>query len=169
MDQDALRTALYRAMDAERDGYQFYMLAARNAEDEGARETFARLADDEREHHAALQRQLKTLLEEGTWDRSVVLEDNRPVAPSPEFFSEGFRRRLRGRHFEMSALSIGILLERNAIEFYSHQADIAETAEIRRFFSGLADWENTHYQLLLRHDEALREEYWVQNRFSPLL
>jgi rubrerythrin len=68
----------------------------------------------------------------------------------------------------MSALSIGVLLEKSAYEFYAHSAKDAEDDRVRAFFDELAEWENGHYQLLLREDDALRDAYWEENRFVPL-
>jgi len=169
MERDGLLDVLLRAMELERDGFQFYTLAAEQSEDLGARETFGRLAAEEKLHYEVLQRHQRTLVESGAWDAEVMLDDAHKLEPSPEIFSEGFRRRLRGKHLEMSALSIGILLEKNAIEFYLQAADSATEDGVRSFFRELANWEDGHYQMLLRHDEALREEFWNENRFAPLL
>ncbi|MBE0635815.1 hypothetical protein IH601_07460 [Candidatus Bipolaricaulota bacterium] len=78
-------------------------------------------------------------------------------------------RRIRGQHLEMAALSIGILLEKQSYEFYSHQAAASDDEAVREFFIKLAAWEEGHLQMLLREDEALKEEYWSENRFEPLL
>ena len=68
----------------------------------------------------------------------------------------------------MAALSIGILLEKQAFEFYTRQAEAAEDESVREFFRELTNWEDGHYRMLLREDEALKDEYWSENRFEPL-
>jgi rubrerythrin len=159
---------LREAMEAERDGFTFYTMAAEQSEDPGARETFARLADEERKHYEALQAGYRSLAEQGTWSPSTeLLNDREPEAKG--IFSEDFVRRIGGKHLEMSALSIGILLEKNAYAFYTRQAEAAEDEAVAGFFRELAEWEDGHYRLLLRQDEALKEEYWNENRFAPLL
>jgi rubrerythrin len=168
MADEGLAGVLRDAMEAERDGFTFYAMAAERSEDSGARETFTRLADEERKHYEALQDGYRSLLEGASWDPSLSLTAGR--GPKAEgIFSEDFVRRIGGKHLEMSALSIGILLEKNAYEFYSRQADTAEDEAVAGFFRELAEWENTHYRLLLREDEAIKEEYWNENRFAPLL
>lgn len=169
MERDELGDVLRRAMEVERDGFHFYSLAAERSEDVGARETFGRLAAEEKAHYEVLQRRYRTLMETGAWEADLVLEGAHVLDPSPEIFSEAFRRRLQGKHLEMAALSIGILLEKNAIKFYLHAADSAKDDEAHSFFRELADWEDRHYQMLLRQDEAIKEEYWNKNRFAPLL
>jgi rubrerythrin len=168
MGESDLAKVLREAMEAERDGFTFYTMAAERSEDPGARETFARLADEERKHYEALQSGYRSLTEGGTWVPSdELLEDREPEASG--IFSEDFVRRIGGKHLEMSALSIGILLEKNAYAFYTRQADAAEDEAVAGFFRELAEWEDGHYRLLLRQDEALKEEYWNENRFAPLL
>jgi len=160
---------LREAMEAERDGFTFYSMAAERSEDPGARETFARLAEEERSHYEALQTGYRALLEGKTWEPLGELPPRRAPTEPGGIFSEDFVRRIEGKHVEMSALSIGILLEKNAYAFYARAADAATDAAVARFFRGLADWEDAHFRLLLRQDEALKEEYWSENRFSPLL
>jgi len=168
MGKTDLTRILRDAMEAERDGFTFYTMAAERSEDPGARKTFARLAEEEQAHYEALQSGYRSLAEGGSWSPSGgLLGHQEPQASS--IFSEDFVRRIGGKHLEMSALSIGILLEKNAYEFYSRQAEEADDEAVASFFRELAAWEETHYRLLLRQDEALKEEYWSENRFAPLL
>ena len=169
MNEERLQSMLEKALQAERDGYALYSMAAERAEDPGAQEMFERLAEDEKHHHEALQKQYMALHGGKGWRADVPLTvPGDDLSPS-EVFSASFRERIRGKHVEASALSIGILLERNAIEFYSKLADEAESQALKAFFRQLADWEDSHYQLLLRLDEDLKEDYWAKNRFAPLL
>ena len=48
-------------------------------------------------------------------------------------------------------------------------SQVAADPAVREFLGELADWERGHYEILLREDEALRDDYWNANRFSPLL
>ena len=169
MDDERLQSMLEKALQAERDGYALYSMAAERAEDPGAREMFERLAEDEKHHHETLQKQYMALHGGKGWRADVPLEAPGDDPDVSEIFSPGFRERIRGKHLEASALSIGILLERNAIEFYSKLAEEAESQALKAFFRQLADWEDSHYQLLLRLDEDLKEDYWAKNRFAPLL
>ncbi len=160
--------SLQQAMLSERDGYQFYSMAAERADDAGAAEMFDHLAREEMRHFGALQEKYRTLLGTGTWNPETAWDV--PWAPEDagRIFSADFVRRIRGRHFEMAALSIGILLEKQAFEFYRSQADVADDESVRAFFRELADWEDGHYRMLLRADEAIQADYWSANRFEPL-
>lgn len=169
MNEERLQHILEKALQAERDGFALYSMAAERAEDPGAREMFERLAQDEQHHHEALQKQYVSLHGGNGWRVDVPMEMPGDDLDLGAVFSEGFRERIEGKHVEASALSIGLLLERNAIAFYSKLAEEAETEALKVFFRQLADWEDTHYQLLLKLDEDLKEDYWTKNRFAPLL
>ena len=169
MNEERLQSILEKALKAERDGFALYSMAAERAEDPGAREMFERLAQDEKHHHETLQKQYMSLHGGKGWRMDLPLEMLGDDLDLSEVFSAGFRERIQGKHVEASALSIGLLLERNAIAFYSKLAEEAETDALKAFFRQLADWEDTHFQLLLRLDEDLKEDYWTKNRFAPLL
>jgi len=164
-----LAGALRDAMQAERDGYSFYSMAADRSEDPGARDTFTRLAAEEKKHYEMLQSGYRALLQGEPWKPSSIRSGTDHERQAGGIFSERFVRRIAGKHLEMSALSIGILLEKNAVAFYSREAEAANDKAVATFFRELADWENEHYQLLLRQDESLKEAYWNENRFAPLL
>lgn len=168
MDQQTLADVLLQALNTERNGYQFYRLAAERSEDQGARDTFAELAEEEKSHFEALQQQYSSVIDGAAWDAD--LEWTRPIdddTTAPPF-GERFRDRLGSQHVAMSALSIGILLERDSHIFYSKQSEQPFPPEIKALFRNLAEWENRHYQTLLRQDEALRDDSWQANRFAPL-
>lgn len=160
---------LQQAMLSERDGYQFYVMAARQADDAGATDVFTHLAEEEMAHYKALQDTYRSLLDTGEWNAELAWGDPELASEPGGIFSADFVRRIRGKHLEMAALSIGILLEKQSFEFYSKQSAASDDASVREFFAKLAAWENSHYQMLLREDEALKEEYWSENRFEPLL
>ncbi|MCK5586824.1 ferritin family protein [Candidatus Bipolaricaulota bacterium] len=169
MTANDLLDSLRQAMIAERDGYQFYSMAAKQAGDPGAVEMFEHLAEEEMRHFNVLQKQYQSLLDTGAWVPEIAWDEPWHPEGAGSLFTDDFVRRIRGRHLEMAALSLGILLEKQAFEFYSRQAESAEDGSVREFFRELANWEDGHYRMLLREDEALKDEYWSKNRFEPLV
>jgi rubrerythrin len=163
-----LTQVLRHAMLSERDGYQFYSMAAEGADDPKAAEMFRHLAREELRHYDALQHKYRGVLEGAPWDEDAAWGAPWEPEESERIFSDGFRRRIQGRHLEMAAISIGLLLEKEAFQFYTNQADEAEDQVISAFFRELAAWEDGHYRMLLREDEALKDDYWAENRFEPL-
>jgi len=146
-----------------------YSMAAKQAEDNGAADFFEELAGEKKRHFSALQTECQSVLNTGTWDSNTAWDTPRTPDNTGSIFSADFERRIQGRHLEMAVLSIGIFLEKQSFEFYTQQADLASDAYVKAFFRDLARWEEGHYQMLLKEDEALKEEYWSENRFAPLL
>jgi rubrerythrin len=144
-------------------------MAAKQAEDSGAANFFEKLADEEKKHFSALQAEYQSVLNTGTWDSNTAWDTPWTPDHAGSIFSADFERRIQGRHLEMAALSIGILLEKQSFEFYTQQGNLASDADVKAFFRELAHWEEGHYQMLLREDEGLKEAYWSENRFAPLL
>lgn len=167
MDQNSLLRAIKAALEAEMTGHQFYIHAAATTEDPQGRATFERMAKEELEHFHLLKNQYAAVLEKGTIDPSFAIVDvPDPETTSPIFSSE-FRDRVGQQHFEMSALSIGMQLELNAIRHYQQSADDCVDRDVKNFFLGLVRWEQGHYDGFAHELEQLREEYWQANDFLP--
>jgi len=67
----------------------------------------------------------------------------------------------------MTALSIGAQLELNAIEFYRSESQKAINPSVKAFYTELAEWESGHYELLVRQQQLLQEDFWLENNFYP--
>ena len=162
-----LKDVLKKAMQGEIEGRELYRTAAEKSEDPKAGEVFSFLADEEDSHLQALQ----TIYKSYTDDEELKIElppkkINLDNIDNP-IFSENFKTRLKGRHFEMSALSIGIKLELDSYKFYSDLADETYDIKLKEFFKNLSDWEKAHYNALNREFESLQEEYFEKNNFAP--
>lgn len=162
-----LQEGLFKAIQAENEGYHFYMMAARSAEDSRAREMFTLLAEEEESHMRFLKKQYKAIIDTGSLDREIKLGAPRKlIGPSP-IFTDSFKNRVGSAGFEMSALSIGIQLELNSIEFYRAEAEAAEDETVKGFYTELTEWESGHYQTLLKQHDSMKEEYWHSAGFAP--
>lgn len=158
---------LLKAMKAEHDGHYFYLSAARNTEDPHGKNVFEMLADEERQHMEFLRAQYKAYMETGQADRSVSLNMKKKLAADSPIFSPALKKGLKQAHYEMSALSIGIMLEQNSVAFYGGQAAAAHDEAAKDLYAQLADWERGHLSMLLRQEAALKEDYWRQAGFEP--
>jgi rubrerythrin len=113
-----------------------------------------------------LKTHYRSLLDKGTLAEGVTLSDHRRDTTSP-IFSKALRDRIKGAHFEMSALTIAVQLELNGIKHYSEQAKKATLPAARKFYEDLVGWENSHYESLLKQQQMLQEDYWRENGFDP--
>ena len=86
--------------------------------------------------------------------------------PSP-IFSEDFKGRLKGRHFELSALSIGMTLEQNSITFYRDMEKKAGDPELKKLAAYLVKWEQSHLDALSIQSNIFQEENWQEAHFAP--
>lgn len=158
---------LRKAMLAERTGYEFYMNAARTTKDPDGKETFEKLAHEEQEHFDFLRKHYVSLMEKGTFATGVTLGDQKHTTADTPIFSSQLRDRIKGAHFEMSALAVAVQLELNGINHYKALAAKASTPEAKKFFEELVDWESGHYDALLRQQQLLQEDYWNEAGFQP--
>jgi len=167
--KERLLEVVKNAIRVENDGYQFYRLAEEKTRDIKGKEVFASLARDETNHMQILKSLYQNVKEKGEYkfdeikDMKHILET---TSESP-IFSKEFKQRLSQAHFEMTALSIGILLEKNSIQFYKKSARESEDPEVRMLFNYLADWEGEHLRALVNQQKFLQEDYWTEARFYP--
>jgi rubrerythrin len=169
MDESTQRvtSGLEKAIKTETDGYHFYTMAAKSVEDKKGREVFGRLAQDELLHLRFLMTQYRSFLDHGKPDEKAALGPRADLTGENPIFSDAIKSRIQDAHFEMSALSIGIQLELNSEQFYRGEAEAAEDPAVKKFYTGLADWESDHYHALLKQQESLKEDYWTQGGFAP--
>ncbi len=163
----SLADGLMRAMKAERDGNSFYLMAANSTSDPKGRQVFETLAKEEMDHLLFLKEHYDSWVQTGKLSETAKLHDRLDLRGSSPFYSESFRKRIKEAHFEMSALSIGIQLEHDAMIFYRTQSELATEPVARSFYAELSSWEQGHYQALLRQQEELKDDYWSEAGFSP--
>ncbi|MCJ7680924.1 MAG: rubrerythrin, partial [Candidatus Aminicenantes bacterium] len=58
--------------------------------------------------------------------------------------------------------------EKNAVKFYSENAEKAQAEEEKNLFLWLHRWETTHLDMLAGLDRDIREQIWYDNSFWPL-
>lgn len=164
---EKLLDILSSAMQVEIDGYHFYKLASEKTTDNKGKEVFSSLAEDEKKHYQILKGQYEKVRKTGGIEfKDKKVEFFKSESPSP-IFSEDFKKRIKDMHFEMSALSIGALLEKNSIEFYRKSAEESGDAEVKNLFSYLVQWEQEHLKALITQQQYLKEAYWQDARFFP--
>jgi len=164
MEQGTLLSILHQAMEMEVTGREFYLVTAAHTEDPQGKEEFLKLAREEEEHFQALQKSYNAI-EEGQgilWETSNLTTS--ALAP---FFAHEIPERAAKMNFEISALSIGVMLEKNSFEFYAKMASEVNDPQAQAMFRDLEEWEKTHYHNLLQQMELLKRDSWALNRFAP--
>jgi rubrerythrin len=142
-------------------------MIAERANKLAVREVFQKLARDEVEHKHYLRDIASRYEEVGVAAFSVPrnLPDMR--AFSDKVFTERFRQEAQATAFEVSALSIGMQLETNAMTTFVMASQGASDGEVRDFYQFLADWEQQHLNALHDLYGAVRGDFFASSGFSP--
>jgi rubrerythrin len=160
---DGIRTAI----QMEADGHNFYELAANGTRDAMGKQVFSTLAGEELTHMNFLKDQYLALTETGKVSATVKLGPRADLSGANPIFSPDAAKKIGFGQIEMSALSIGIMLELSSIDFYKKHAAEDPDPAVKDFYNVLADWEQGHYEALLRQQNDLKEEYWSKGGFAP--
>jgi len=162
-----LAEGLLKAIKAERYGHDFYLMASQSTRDQKGKKIFEMLAGEELDHMHFLMGQYNSILKTGRPDQSLKLGSRVDLSGMSPIFSESLKERISDANFEMTSLSIGIQLEKDAIDFYKSQSDQTDDPRVKKFYTELAEWESGHYHALLRQQDELKEDYWANSGFAP--
>lgn len=167
MEQSKAIDGLKIALQAELNGIEFYRMAAEKTDDAKGKRVFDMLATDEYKHFEVLQKQLASLVKNKEWQTIDIGEASVFEGESPIFSAE-LKERIKGKHFEMTALSIGAMLESNSIDFYRKMKEESDDPAAVKLYSQLQKWEQGHLEAITKQLDLIKEEYWTEQRFSPL-
>jgi len=156
------------AMQTELNGIEFYRLAAEKTEDKKGKEVFKSLAEDEIKHFNELKKQYEHLLKDKNWFSEIDLGRPSQFESESPIFTPELKDRIKDKHFEMSALSIGALLETNSIDFYRRMKEESDESIAKELFKQLQNWEEKHLEAITKQLNLLKEDYWADAQFAPL-
>ena len=158
---------LQKAYQVETDGYTFYSMIADRTDKDAVRDVFAKLARDEVQHKAFLKDIASRFEQQGAAAFAIPHGDPSARVFVDRILSDRFREQAKGADFEVSALSIGLTLETNAMALFNAQAQQAADAEVRDFYRFLADWEQQHYDALRELFQEVRRDLFTESGFDP--
>jgi Fur family transcriptional regulator, ferric uptake regulator len=149
------RDALRIAIATERSGLQFYTRAASLTRDARGRSVFQKLAAEEKEHLATLEKRYSELVAQ---DPQL---ESRPTflffkGPANGLFAAGAERLGKGVN-DLEALLIGIKCERGSHNFFKRYGDRFEDSEGKQIFLEFAEEERVHRDLLISEYRVLRK------------
>jgi len=82
--------------------------------------------------------------------------------------SDEVAKQVHGAGYEAAVISAALEFEKNAVNFYSKQAEKAESEGERKLYRWLVRWEKTHMMMLAKLDNEIKEQIWYDNQFWPL-
>lgn len=166
MDKSNALTILKHAFLMERKGKSLYLKAMEDTKDEGVKEFFKSLADDEQEHMEILGRQFKAYMNDGKFIAGGWEDDGSKVS-APEILSDDLKARINAAGFEATAITAAIAFEQKAVQMYAERAEETDDPEESKLYSWLSKWEKTHLKKLSDLEAALIEDVWNDNNFWP--
>jgi rubrerythrin len=166
-DRDKLLETVKNALMIEIHGLRFYQVAAERCSSPSAREIFSDLAQDEIRHRSELEKQFRSILDEGRWSPPSS-EPPKDLRFSDPVIDKSLKKNIEGAWFDSAALQIGVLLERRALDHYREQEKTAENPELKAVFQWLIGWEQGHLNRLMALERAMRDEIWNEAGFWPL-
>lgn len=173
MDREKLESALMAlsiAIQTEKDGHEFYLSAAEKTHDPQGKALFGSLAADEIEHLRLLEDQKEALTREQRWlPRSEPGEDAKPtrVEGAPIFSRGALAQDINAYTSELSALRMALLMERDAVAFYSKAASETDDVNGKAMYQYLVEMEKEHQGILEKEYNALAKEFWGTMGFEP--
>jgi rubrerythrin len=160
--EDILKTAIL----LELRGKAFYTTTAREARSEAVRKIFTMMAQEEDAHIKFLSRQFAEFEKSGKFAKNEA-ESPAEDTVAAEILSEQVKKEISAAGFEAAAISAAIDFENRAVDVYQERAGEATDPNEKEMYQVLADWERTHFRLLHKLNEELKEQVWHDNNFWP--
>jgi rubrerythrin len=150
----------------EHKGKALYESVTKTAKVEGVKELFKMLVREEEKHIDLLTKQYSRVLKGETPDASDLEKGDATVTAA--IISDDVAREVHGAGYEAAVISAALEFEKNAVNFYSKQAEEAESEGERKLYRWLVRWEKTHMMMLAKLDNEIKEQIWYDNQFWPL-
>jgi rubrerythrin len=157
-------TVIKQAMINEIEGYEFYRLAAKQAENEESKNAFETLAQEELKHLEWLKKIYSNINHSQEDDLKLAYEVE---APSPNIFSWGNTDR-KNASLAISVFGIAIQMERESVKFYDLASQSTDNEKLKKFYNTLSLWEQKHLEQFADEYEKLKEVWWDTQGFEPM-
>lgn len=152
---------LKKAVLIEQEGFDFYMLAAARTEDEETRAAFEKIAGEEQQHINWLKDLYNKM--SGAEDTDLIFEQ---PPEKPGIFDWDKKNIFKGS-LALSVFSIGVKMEKEAIDFYKKAARDSNSQEAIELYETLIEWERGHMEEFQKYYELLQEDWWNEQGFAP--
>jgi len=159
--QEYMFQALKDAVKMEVEGRQFYLEAAKQAENPGVRQIFEYLAESEKYHIAKFQEIYASLEKDPNW--TAPLSGFNPPRHEPYVCVLAMNQAEQGSggQGDLQALRSALKMEECGIDYYTKLARESKNPLIRRFFMSVAHEERSHYLTLMdMHNYLTQPEDW---------
>lgn len=146
----------------EVEGYEFYKMAAYNADNDEVKKSFLDLANEELKHIEWLKDAFKKLSGNPEDQSTLALIEN---PPSPQIFKwENLQN--KNANLAVSVLGIGMEMERASVKFYENAMKATPYEAAKQLFEVLAKWEHVHLEQFSKAYDVLIKDWWMDQGFD---
>jgi rubrerythrin len=149
------------SLKLELNGQHFFESVADATHNALGKKMFTKLANDEARHLKVFS-DIFTEMAGEDWRRHVGdIKTSEKAAMIEALAKKVASAGKESRASELEAISIGMDLERDAIEFFSSAAEKTADSKAKEIFNKIADEERLHYDLLqAQYDHITNSGYW---------
>ncbi len=162
-----IKEALKTALDFEQKGHTIYEETSNNTKNPIVAKTFRYLADQELIHIE----EIKEYIEQLNNGNQIELKGN-TLEDTKKFFTttvKEFKEKTELSDDDLKAHETALELEQDSYNFYKEQHNQLSNEEIKEFFKWLMEQENTHYELIQKAYDFIKnpvgfyteEEAWM--------
>ena len=122
---------------------------------------------EEQTHIEYLSEQYKSFSKDKTFVKQDFANTDTDDTIAKLILNPAIKEQISGAGFESAAITAAIDMETKAIEIYTKWANESTDENEKALFQWLADWEKSHYEMLIKLDKELTEKIWFDNQFWP--
>lgn len=157
---DEVRDVIREAIRLEINGKAFFLHAEVVTHNELGKRMFKRLADDEVRHLDTFSQLFSEVIGGDEWKKLVKQEQLR--GPSPLIERLKLKLKKGEKAGELEAMSIGMDLERKAVDFFKKSSKKATDPKAKEIFEKICEEEKLHYVLLqAQYDSVTNNGCWL--------
>ncbi len=130
------------------------------------KELFRFLVREEESHIEMLNKQYGPVFRGNKFD--LGNSEFRDSITTDKVLTEDIVSSISGAGYEAAVIAAALDFEKKAVNFYSENAGAAGSAQEKKLYTWLTDWEKGHMHMLAKLDNDIKEQIWYDNSFWPL-
>lgn len=158
-------SVISQAILNEIEGFEFYNMAAAQADTAGTKEAFTELANEELKHADYLKKLWKKLSDGNEFEIEDIIESGIDI-PSPEIYRWD-KVDKSSTSVAMSIFGIGMQMEQSSIDFYEEAKNKLTSKASKDLIDLLISWEKVHLDQFSKQYSLLKEDWWSEQGFAP--
>ena len=166
MENQALNI-IKKAILMEAKGKALYQQVAEKTSSPDVKKIFELMAAEEQTHIDYLSEQYKSFSKDKSFVKQSFSNSDTDDTIAKMILDPAIKEQISGAGFEAAAITAAIDMETKAIEVYSKWAAESADENEKALFTWLAEWEKSHYEMLMKLDKELTEKIWFDNQFWP--